>query len=161
MCVERVQDGVLHHGEWEATVQVHVWDGSPDADCFHNLLCQKPSPLLWTVAPSQLIQWLVFWTWTAMPFLGSPHLTACLCSPSLTFVSSWLIPHTPVSNPYKESCTPLLPVAVLSSHALVFFSESSLARRQAALLVGYRPSQSSYWAPWCKAEELQGETSQV
>ena len=116
-------------------------------------LWQKLSPLLWTVVLSQLIQWLVFWTWTAMPFLESPHLTACLCLPSLTFVSSWLIPHTPVSNPYKESCTPLLPVSVLGSlslHASVLFSESSLVWWQAALPAGYRPSQSSRWAPWCK-----------
>ena len=37
MCVERVQDGVPHHEEWEATVQIHVQDGSPDVDCFHSL----------------------------------------------------------------------------------------------------------------------------
>ena len=37
MCVERIQDGVPHHWECEATVQIHVQDGSPDVDFFHSL----------------------------------------------------------------------------------------------------------------------------
>lgn len=99
------------------------------------LLCQNPSALLWTVAPYQLIQWLAFWTWTAMPFLGFPLLTACLCSFSLTF-SVLLIP--PTSNPYKESHTPLLSVFVLgslSSPASVLFSDSSFG-----LKTGFTPN---------------------
>ena len=49
------------------------------------LLCQNPTSFLHTVAPSQLMQWLVFCTWTAMPFFGSPLHTACRCSLNLTF----------------------------------------------------------------------------
>ena len=49
------------------------------------LLCQNPTFFLHTVAPSQLMQWLVFCTWTAMPFFGSPLRTACRCSLNLTF----------------------------------------------------------------------------
>ena len=49
------------------------------------LLCQILSALLWNVAPSHWIQWLVFWTGAAMPFLGFSHITACWCSLSLIF----------------------------------------------------------------------------
>ena len=52
------------------------------------LLSQNPSALLWTVTPSQLMQWLVFWTWTAIPFLGSPRFTACLCSSFTEYTTS-------------------------------------------------------------------------
>ena len=89
------------------------------------LLCQKPAALLWTLVPSQLIQWLVFWTWTALPFLGSPLLTACLCSLSLTFsvllVSPTYIPlSTSYGNLVHHSCLLLFWDPCLHLHQFVF-----------------------------------------
>ena len=80
-------------------------------------------------------QWFVFWTWTAMLFLGSPRLTACLSSLSLTF-SVPLVSFTCKSGE-SQGVSYTTPVCfcswVLSSFALGFFSwkESSLVWRQA------------------------------
>ena len=115
------------------------------------LLSQNPSALLWTVAPSQLMQWLVFWTWTAIPFLGSPiSLLVCVHSAWLS-VSSWFLPRTPPGNPYRGFRTPLLSAFALgssSSRALVLFSEFSSVWRQASLPEGHRPVLSSHLVPW-------------
>ena len=157
VCVGWVQDSVPDYRKKKAAVEVHVrvdflvWMAST------VLLCQHPSAHLWTVAPSQLMQWLDFWTWSAMLFLGSPCLTACLCSLSLTFSVLFVSPtyvhlrailtgklvHTqPLSAFTLGSC---------SSLALGLFSESSLVWRQASLPEGHRSlSQSSRLDPWCK-----------
>ena len=88
------------------------------------LLCQKPAALLWTLVPSQLIQWLVFWTWTALPFLGSPRLTACLCSLSLTF------------SVFLRSFSHTAPVC-FCSEVLVITCVSSLSRVLIGLTAGF------------------------
>ena len=44
------------------------------------LLCQYPLTHLFTPAPSQPMAFWNSWAWTAMPFLGSPLFTACLCT---------------------------------------------------------------------------------
>ena len=52
-----VQDRVSDHGKEKATVKVHVWGRFLIWMASTVLLCQNPSACLWTVTPSQLMQW--------------------------------------------------------------------------------------------------------
>ena len=56
MCVGWVEDGVPDHREEKSAVELHVQDGFPDLNSFHS----SPLAHLWTTAPSQLMQWLLF-----------------------------------------------------------------------------------------------------
>ena len=53
---------VLSSQPWEGEVAVEVYfrGDFPGLNSFHSLLCQNLSTRLWTVAPSQLMQWFVF-----------------------------------------------------------------------------------------------------
>ena len=88
------------------------------------LLCQNPLACLWTVAPSQLMQWFVFWTWNARPFLGSPCFTPCLCSLSLTF-SVLLVSPTYTSGQFLQGTSYTTPVCFCSG-VLLFTCIKSL-----------------------------------
>ena len=54
MCVECVEAGGPGHEE----KKLHIQGEYSDLNCFHSFLCQNPSSRLWTVASSQLRQWL-------------------------------------------------------------------------------------------------------
>ena len=98
------------------------------------------------------MQWMVFWTWTAIPFLGSPCITACLCSLSLTF-SVLLASPTYTSGQSLQGISYTTPVCFCSG--VLFFtcisslSKFSLVWRQASPPEGHRPLLSSRLAPWC------------
>ena len=53
---------VLSSQPWEGEVAFGVYfrGDFPGLNSFHSPLCQNPSARLWTVAPSQLMQWFVF-----------------------------------------------------------------------------------------------------
>ena len=86
---------------------------------FTVLLYQNASARLWTVAPSQLMQWFVFWTWSATPLLGSPRLTACLCSLNMTFSVLLLLP-TYISGQSLQGTSYTTPVHFCSG--VLFFT---------------------------------------
>ena len=102
------------------------------------LIWMASAALLCTVVPSQLIQWLVFWTWTMMPFLGSP-LTAWLCSLNLTFSVLLISPTYTCEQSFRESYICTTPVCFCSV-VLVFSCISSLFRVVIGLKKGFTPS---------------------
>ena len=96
------------------------------------ILWQNPTSFCLMVASPQLLQWLVFYTWTAIPLFGSLSVTVLLLCAHTVYLSgsSWFPQHTLLHTRCKGSHTPLLSASLwefLSSLSPSHVLEFSLA----------------------------------
>ena len=95
----------------------------------------RPFFRLWCL-PS-LMRWVEFWTWIAIPFMGSPRFTACLCSLSLTF-SILLVSPKYTSGQFLQGISYATPFC-FCSEVLFFTCISSLFGVFFGLKTGFTP----------------------
>ena len=154
VCVGRwFEDGVPDHGQDEATVQVHVWDGFPDLDGFHSSPQPEPfHPSLDCCAfPVDAVVVLLDLNCNAV--IGVSRFTAYLCSLNLTF-SVLLVSPMYTSGHSLQGISYTTP-ACFCSGFLFFTCISSPFGVVLGLNIGFTPrghrsSQASHLAPLCR-----------
>ena len=118
-CVEWVENGLPDHVGRRKPLSRFMFRVSFLILMASTVLSQRFSTFLWTVVPSQLMQWLFFWTWIAIPFLRL-HVLLLVCVHlawlSMFSFQCFLSPtYTSVGNSYRDSYTPFLSVITLES----------------------------------------------